>query len=66
MNAKRFLNEKEALINQIDLLRLQIEKITIDDASICYQKYITEEDPMGVALHELLYTQIGQMINNSL
>lgn len=66
MNAKRFSIQKDALLSKIDTIRQHIEQISYDDAVKCSEKYLNEEDPFEVALHDLFYQHICFTYDNSL
>lgn len=55
--------EKKIVLDQLDSVRSKIEQTSIEDACKCVQKYHGEEDPLGVAFHDLFYTHVIN-INN--
>lgn len=58
MCSKTFAIEKNTLLIQLDTLRKKIEQTSFEDACAVAKNYQCEEDPLGVALHELFYQQI--------
>lgn len=67
MDTKRFASEKMSIINKLDSLRQMIERTTYDDACKIASKYHADEDPLGVALHDMFYQQITRITyDNSL